>query len=33
LEHVDLFVTKLEYPALFLAEIAALLASARSKVA
>ena len=33
LEHVDLFVTKLEYPALFLAEVAALLASARSKVA
>jgi CheY-like chemotaxis protein len=27
LEHVDLFVTRLEYPTLFLAEIAAVLAS------
>jgi CheY-like chemotaxis protein len=33
LENVDLFVTKLELPALFLAEVAALLATARNQVA
>ena len=33
LENVDLFVTKLELPALFLAEVAALIATARNQVA